>query len=464
MILVVIVLVLIGVMATYALSRISGAGTEASTVTARLDTAVRALEAYAATSQRLPCPADPLADTGAEVKLTASTCTYADGTLPWLTIGMKREDAYDPWGRKLSYRVYTNSPTGNGSLTQDGGASMVYCDTNEPTATGNTDANGLCVNTGTPESRSTKTDKFLAGKGFTLSDMGTTYTDVAFVVMSHGPTGLGGYTVSGARLDLPAGDERNNTKAGGSFTIKAFSDVDTAATVGTHYDDYLAYRRLPDLIRRTNLVARDWPESAASPPPLFNATNVAASLGISTSDLTTGNTGQASLNFSGMQVSGGSSAQLSYVADGGVSANGGLGIAGGGSDLIQSSASEFLRLDLTSSATDLGVTLGDFGYYGSLYFELVEFRFYLDGVPVTNVLAIACNQEGLTSPSGGMASFSMSVGAPFNQVEIAAFPAYELFSGTYSGITAFLVSEVAVCTTSSPACRTSLDATANRCT
>ena len=60
-----------------------------------------------------------------------------------------------------------------------------------------------------------------------------------------GSTGLGGYTVSGARLDMPAGDERGNTRENGAFTIKAFSDPDTSATSGTHFDDLLAYRTLP---------------------------------------------------------------------------------------------------------------------------------------------------------------------------------------------------------------------------
>jgi hypothetical protein len=166
---------------------------------------------------------------------------------------MKREDALDSWGRRLSYRVYTCN---KGSLTQPGGVSMVDCDSNRAGASSGLNANKLCKTT-----RDTSSDDFLsAGKGLTLTDMGTTYNDVAYVIMSHGPTGSGGYTVSGAGpLGSPKGNESKNTNATGPFFIQANSDPDKAADTPPHYDDILVYRRLQDLIVRIGLGPRDWP-------------------------------------------------------------------------------------------------------------------------------------------------------------------------------------------------------------
>jgi len=47
----------------------------------------------------------------------------------------------------------------------------------------------------------------------------------------------------------------------GPFTARAFSDPDIAADNMSHFDDLLVYRRLPDLVKRINLSARDWPDS-----------------------------------------------------------------------------------------------------------------------------------------------------------------------------------------------------------
>jgi len=150
----------------------------------------------------------------------------------------------------------------------------------------------------------------------------------------------------------------------------------------------------------------------------------------------------------------GLSSELSFDV---VGADSGIGIAGGGSNLIQSSANEYLRIDFTNKGQNFGASLADFGTYGSFYIEIVEFRFYLDGTQVSNAFGVACNVDG------GLASFLVPVGTDFNRVEIAPVPAFEVFSGTLSGITALLVSEVRVCPAGEVNCRTTLDAPANRC-
>ena len=249
LVLIILILIIVGVLATSVLQRLTTGSDDSNQSVRVLAAGADALEQFAAVNARLPCPADPTLNTGVEDPLGGSTnCSFPEGTIPWNTVGMRYDDAFDGWGRKISYRVYA----GNKGLTQPGGVSMVNCDTS---AAGNADGAGLCL-----ADHSTGTAKFFQGKGLTVNDdFGSNHSDVAYVLVSHGATGLGAYTVSGVRMDLPAGDEKKNTKDTGPFAIHAFSDPDVAATNGSHFDDLLFYRTLPDLVKRAGLSARDWP-------------------------------------------------------------------------------------------------------------------------------------------------------------------------------------------------------------
>jgi hypothetical protein len=164
--------------------------------------------------------------------------------------------------------------------------------------------------------------------------------------------------------------------------------------------------------------------------------------------------GQTTVAFTGAQVSGvgsgGVAADVAFDVVGGV---GGIGVATGGSALVQSSANEFLRIDI-ERGTKFAVTLGDFGTIGAL-FEIVEFKFYLGSSPVATVLKSGCNLDG------GLASFSIPVGTVFDRIEITPLPSSDGMSGT--GITAFLVSEIRACEAAAATCETSLATLANTC-
>jgi hypothetical protein len=467
MVIVVLVIVLISVLATYAVSRIKTGTQDAAITNTRMAKAVEALEAFATAAQRLPCPSDPAIDATAipaDVNegmervdgANSARCQFPQGTLPWRTIGMKQEEAVDAWGRKLSYRVYTGNA---GSLTQAGGVSMVYCDTNEPTPGGTTataaSSGGLCKGAADVSLRSTTTAQFLDNKGLTVSDTGAPpHNDVAYVIESHGATGLGGYTVSGMRLDMPAGDELSNTRDTGPFTIKAFSDVTVAAGSIDHFDDVLLYRTLSDLVKRINLSARDWPESLSIATADRNVafTQLAVSTALSRPVSLGASLGQGTLNLGGVQVVGQTSGTTSDLSFGESSLPyAGLGVAGGGSSYLQSSANESLRVDLDAQYEQFGITLADFGFYGFFFVETVQFDFYLNGSLVASPVLTACRFDG------GLASFSFSARTLFDRVDIKPLSAPNVFGG--SGITAFLVSEIAVCPASSPTCRTLLDDT-----
>ena len=441
-ILVILILVALGVLATVALNRQSDATAERQNTTSSLAKALAALDAFAAASARLPCPADPALDTGIEAVVAgAATCDKPQGTLPWNSLGMRRDDAYDSWGHKISYRVYTGPA---GSLTQPGGASMVDCDTVEAFPGGTTavvgSSGGLCRTDHT-----TTPAQFLAGKGLTVTDFGTVHNDVAYVVISHGVTGLGSYTTSGVQLpDQPKTEELANTQATGPFTLEAFSDSNTSATSNGHFDDLLAYRTISDLVKVANLSARDWPDDVLS-SVTFDQNALTSALGSNPHS----DSGTTTISFPNLTVSAfnsGGAENISYVHGGGV--NDGIGGVNGGTNLL-TSGGEGLQLTFASDAQQFAFTLDNFNSTGSSN-EQVELRFYkvvgntatLQGSPVTKA---SCASDTLSE------SFSVNPvpSVTFNRVEIRPVTA------TGGSASDFSLSEERTCT-SSVTCQTML--------
>jgi type II secretory pathway pseudopilin PulG len=461
LILLIMALLLVAFFAVFTLSRVSGAGDERADTQKRLAAAALALEQYAAAGSRLPCPADPTADTGAEVQNTVATCTFGEGTLPWLALGMTRDASLDAWGRKISYRVYTGN---KGSLTQPGGASMVDCDKVEPTTGAATPVagslGGLCVANADPFQRSTTPDKFLAGKGLTLVDFGVTHNDVAYVLISHGASGLGAYTTAGARLAMPNSvKERNNTRETGAFTIDAFSGADIEAVNAQHFDDLLVYATIPDLVKRAGLEARDWPDTATS-SLTFDSATISAAAGTT---VTSGDVGAATLDFGSARVSGFSGASpaatnISYDPNTSGTPTGGIGVAGSFSNLMSSLGNEYLRIEFSQPGGKFAVTLNNFGTYsfGETFTEEAQFKFYL-----ANTLVGSAVTKGGCNPDGGLASFLMTPSGPFDAVEI--IPVAATGSSGGSSYSAFLVSEIKACAASAASCKTGLTTGANTC-
>ena len=431
---------------------------EREKTTSRLAKATEALESFAGASARLPCPANPAADTGLEERNGMAQCRFDGGTIPWSTIGLGRDESLDAWGRKISYRVYTGN---KGSLTQPGGVSMVNCDTVEPVPGGATStggppgAGGLCKSNTDIYQLNTTPQQFLAGKGLTVTDFANTYDDVAYVLVSHGATGLGGYTVSGVPLDMPNGDERSNTRDTGPFVIKAFSSPDTAFGAAAHFDDLLVYRRIGDLATRINLAARDWPEGA-----IFNLATVNTAIGITGP---TADTNRNSFTFMGntYSSSGGSDGDFSFATSGGTE---GIGVAGDGSDSL--SANEFIRVDLAGPAARIGLALNDFGTFTLLqkYREQAQIRFYKFDIPTSSYVLLGAPIVKQACRNGSvLATFLMEPtisGTTFDRVEIQPL----LVEPNLFGLSSFfLISEFAACQAPS-VCGTTLSSGSNLCT
>ena len=184
---------------------------------ARMERIRAALHAYAATQGRLPCPvAGATSDesaTGAGLAAppgpSVTTCAARDGTVPWVSLGLRSEEAQDAWGRKISYRVFDD-------LVRDDGV--------KNTAS----TNGLSVKDEAP-------NRF------------------AWVLISHGVSGLGAWLPNGQPiLPTPASQELANTQPTGPFVRREESVVDLdPATSPNHFDDVLLYESIEDLKNRS---------------------------------------------------------------------------------------------------------------------------------------------------------------------------------------------------------------------
>ncbi len=474
MVLVILVLISVVLAALWLLRRVGDTSAERDQTTSALENASAALEAYVAGSMRLPCPADPAIDDGGEALAPSGDCDKPAGTVPWRTIGLSRERALDAWGRKISYRVYRGGAGGVGSLIQTRGASMVNCDSNEALPTGVDAATGLCkpvdpLDTN-PASRSTSTGQFLAGKGLKVQyfgrDLSPDNEHVAYVLISHGATGLGGYTSSGVQLDNPtSSEERANLNALSTTTYyaMAFSGPEVSVKDNSHFDDVLLYRTIADLAKRANLAARNWPDDVTG-ASVFDKAAVEAGVGGRVSGTDTQRT---SIQFNSVTVSaftGTNTAQdISLKSTG----PGEDGIGGASGDASLSSKAdgpdEFLRLDFVETSRRFALSMQDFGYEETsgpmptpTWIEQVQIRFFrVDGnivTPVDSVIKQAC------AAGNALASFSdLEPSGDFNRVEIV--PRESTVSSSTTIATTLFLSEVRTCK-AGVTCQTTLE-TAN---
>ena len=334
-----------------------------------------ALVSFVGTYQRLPCPADPTGgvnpgwpDGVTPLALPASpTCVFSYGVVPWNALGLSQEQVTDEWGRMISYRVYDGAV----GLTQDAGASAVNCDTDNynaaakfataevvPTST------GLCSTAG--NTHDTLRSNFITytgvppyNKGLNANAFGAGVSNIAFVLISHGASGLGGYLSTGARMSMPdadAGDRPNTQTSPGAFVSMAASAPGIAPGKTDHYDDVVTYLSIADLLKLANQDARDWPE------PLFNPAT--------TANMTTPSVDPTNPHFVTSSVPG----QGFTAADGGtaVVAGGGLAnpfasclwwplkldlVSGGLRKLLVATA-EFAAVDISSGENFPGFTIG----------------------------------------------------------------------------------------------------------
>jgi hypothetical protein len=412
-----------------------------------------ALEQYAGATGRLPCPANPALDTGiASPAVASAACDFPAGTIPWSTIGARRDDAYDPWGGKISYRVYTG---GAGSLTQDNGASMVQCDLTVGSSPG-TIATGRCQQ---HNGWHTAAAEFLIGKGLNVTDFGNPNV-VAYVLISHGSSGLGAWTSGGTQRTMPTSvDELANTTASGPFVAKAAAD-DADPASATHFDDVLAYRTIPELARRANLAAREWSDPTTESAVLN--TNAIRQLTGSTPN-NGDDLGRQTLELSNSSITAFDSSgnqNLSFQDDGTAQGVGGVTSGGG----IGSQDGEGIRISLAVKARLLGMTLNDFVTSPSAFpFWKAQVQVTFIDSTATPVISATVVKTACRAGSG-LASFSkIDAGFDFDTIEIRATDsAPDPFFGSQVPSTFFL-SAFSTCAAGAASCSTTLESAANVC-
>ena len=250
------------------------AGQKRSITTTRLAGIDAAIAQFVAVQKRMPCPADGTkasTDAGAGVEIApdpAAGCNaQASGVVPWRSLGLNEQDATDGWERRLTYRTDPLLGRTNGN----GGMNMSACD---PAGTEGPGPTAVC-NTGCTSTNlalCTPPGAFISGKGLTVKNVaGTTVMDpvtagvntgAAYVVVSHGETGGGGYLNTGILFTSSTTDgtqEGNNYAnlgytAGVSFYVDDSINDNPGAAV--HFDDILSRPSVLSVVNKAGLGPR----------------------------------------------------------------------------------------------------------------------------------------------------------------------------------------------------------------
>lgn len=260
---------------------------EQRTTEQRMDSLGKALKAYAVIQVRLPCPARGNAlttdvDFGLSSPNAATpTCTSPDGIVPWRTLGISQSDAMDGWGRFISYRVPVDTvgPPATAGMTRVNAADMTNCDTWEPSSVAPTAPAFAC----TPSLDVLDTTFLNSRTSLTVRVNGTDQPQIAWVLISHGPTGLGAWRSGqnpASRVcglpQMPAlnSDECNNILASPAFFVQRSPEVLAAGgqplnpQVDTnHFDDVVRFQNIKEFIASTGRGASNWPEAVAPNTP-----------------------------------------------------------------------------------------------------------------------------------------------------------------------------------------------------
>lgn len=227
-----------------------------SVTASRLATVDAALLQFVQLNRRLPCPADgrvagSMAGAGLEAPVGGGVCTNLQryGVVPWASLGISEADASDGWDRRITYRVHAALAAATGALD------MSWCD---PAGTGGPSGgpcNTACTNSALASC--TTPANYLVGKGLTVNEVKTDAagvttstavmtppnTGAAYILISHGETGGGGYLNSGVISPTSATADSDEEKKNYAdlvfqpyYVDGAINDVGGAG----HFDDIVS--------------------------------------------------------------------------------------------------------------------------------------------------------------------------------------------------------------------------------
>lgn len=264
------------------------------TTRTRLASIDTALALFVSVNKRLPCPADgrlSAAAGGAENATTGPprTCNgnQQHGVVPWGALGLTASDVEDGWGSRFTYRAGPSLVLDNGmdfTSCDPAGGNVTTINTSPPwcmtAGPGPTECNGgsLSTNCNPPAiGLRSAVNKGLVVKnaaGTVMMDprgsAGTCAAEVstgaAYVVISHGAEGGGGYSSEGALVTstVAAGTMEAMNFANLAYTAPVCSVAptsflvdDTLNAVGaTHFDDSVSRPNILTVVNRAQLGPR----------------------------------------------------------------------------------------------------------------------------------------------------------------------------------------------------------------
>ncbi len=277
-----VVLMIVGIMIAMAAAITRGVtGAQKRSLTAtRMATVDAALLQYVTQQRRLPCPADGTLNStnnnaGIEGATGAAGCTgdQSNGVVPWRALGLTELEITDGWARRLTYRIQPTLATPNildmswcdpaGGAAALGVAPSGSCQTN----------NAICGSTAPATVAGCTTPKnYLASKGLRVQNLAGTvlmeptadpHTGAAYVLISHGETGGGGYLNSGVLgvstvTDGTAETTRNYASLPYVSLVATFyvDDSLVEATGAGHFDDILSRPSVMSVITKAGLGPR----------------------------------------------------------------------------------------------------------------------------------------------------------------------------------------------------------------
>jgi prepilin-type N-terminal cleavage/methylation domain-containing protein len=283
--LVVMVIVAILVAMAAMITRGVTAGQKRSLTSTRMAAVDVALAQFVALQKRLPCPADgqlPSSNGGAGLEAppdAANGCTsQVRGVVPWRTLGLAEQDVTDGWDRRLTYRLFPLLGATNAmdmSMCDPAGSADVL----NVGCTGSATCCASCSSATAPLlAACTLPLKFLQSRpGLEVQSLSgvkvmdptlTPPTGAAYVLISHGETGGGGYLSSGVQaastiFDNDGTREKLNYADAEVrvapnppplyYTDDGIADAPGAAT---HFDDVVSRPSVMTVINKAGLGAR----------------------------------------------------------------------------------------------------------------------------------------------------------------------------------------------------------------
>ena len=225
---------------------------------------------FAVQNKRLPCPADgtlPSANANAGIEPTGAPMGPRDvvngcasqttGVVPWRALGLAEQDATDGWGRRITYRAWN-------ALAADNAMNMFWCD---PAGIGGLGAGNVCNTACTSANLAncSPPSLYIAGKGYQVRNVGGTIimdppaTGAAYLLVSHGESGGGGYTSAGVLAPTSSTDGTEEQKNYANLAIQPYyvdSEISDVAGLLTHFDDLVVRTTVLNAVTRAGLGPR----------------------------------------------------------------------------------------------------------------------------------------------------------------------------------------------------------------